>query len=100
MFNFGKFSYCYFQMSYMVAPPLQLPPVGDAALYKRTTKTAHGFNLYRKFTDVVFFDRIQRQEGEDQKEFREQLERLGKGQPVHRGGLEQVEGPKPGLTAL
>ena len=60
--------------------PLQLPPVGDAALYKRTTTTAHGFNLYRKFTDVVFFDRIQRQEGEDQKEFREQLERLGKGQ--------------------
>ena len=64
----------------MYGSPLQLPPVGDAALYKRTTTTAHGFNLYRKFTDVVFFDRIQRQEGEDQREFREQLERLGKGQ--------------------
>ena len=60
--------------------PLQLPPVGDTALYKRSTTTAHGFNLYRKFTDVIFFDRIQRQEGDDQKQFREQLERLGKGQ--------------------
>ena len=57
-----------------------MPPVGDAALYKRTMTTAHGFNLYRKFTDVIFFDRIQRQEGDDQREFRGQLERLGKGQ--------------------
>ena len=59
---------------------MQLPPVGDTALYKRSTNTAHGYNLYRRFTDVIFFDRIQRQEGDDQKEFREQLERLGKGQ--------------------
>ena len=58
----------------------QLPPVGDTALYKRTCSTAHGFNLYQKFKDVIFFDKIQRQEGDDQKEFRGQLERLGKGQ--------------------
>ena len=57
----------------------QLPPVCDTAIYKRSAVTTHGFNLYRAFKDVIFFDRIQRQEGDDQKEFREQLERLAKG---------------------
>ena len=59
----------------------QLPPVGDFALYHNSGgKWVAGFNLYRHFKDVIFFNKIQRQTGDDQKQFRDQLERLGNGE--------------------
>ena len=57
----------------------QLPPIGDTPLYNRSATSAAGFNLYREFKDTLFFDQIQRQEGEENREFREQLGRLAEG---------------------
>ena len=60
----------------------QLPPVGDSAIYNKKSggKWIAGYNLYQHFTNVVTFSKIQRQDGNLQKEFRAQLERLGDGQ--------------------
>ena len=43
----------------------QLAPIGDKSLYSRSATSAAGFNLYREFKDTIFFNRIQRQEGEE-----------------------------------
>lgn len=57
----------------------QLPPVGDSSLYNVTSKKAMGYNLYRHFEDTIIFDVIQRQQGDDQQLFREELQHLGDG---------------------
>ena len=57
----------------------QLPPVGDASLYDADGKCAAGYNLYSTFTDVVTFSKVERQSGDLQKNFREELGRLAEG---------------------
>ena len=57
----------------------QLPPVGDSSLFDNKSKCPAGFNLYSEFKDVITFSKIERQTGESQKQFREELERLGAG---------------------
>ncbi|KAL8605082.1 hypothetical protein ACOMHN_018883 [Nucella lapillus] len=61
----------------------QLPPVFDSPLYhnpcgskSRTKAGAAGYNVYRLFKDVIFFNQIERQAGEDQSLFRNELCRL------------------------
>ena len=46
----------------------QLPPVADTALFNKKTegKKQDGYNLYRLFTKSIIFDKIQRQDGDDQ----------------------------------
>ena len=58
----------------------QLPPVCDSSLYAKNTKNPSGRNLYELFSDTIILDKIQRQEGDDQKLFREELKRLGDGE--------------------
>ena len=58
----------------------QLPPVCDSSLYNDKAKKPMGYNLYQLFKDTIIFDQIQRQEGEEQKPFREELKRLGDGE--------------------
>ena len=59
----------------------QLPPVFDKALFHNSGgKWVIGHNLYRCFKNTVIFTKVQRQEGEGQKDFRAQLERLGNGE--------------------
>ena len=59
----------------------QLPPVFDKALFHNSGgKWVIGYNLYRCFKNTVIFTKVQRQEGEGQKDFRAQLERLGNGE--------------------
>ena len=59
----------------------QLPPVFDSALFHNAGgKWVVGYNLYRSFKNTVIFTKVQRQEGEGQKDFRAQLERLGNGE--------------------
>ena len=75
----------------------QLPPVADAALFVERSITARGkktrtggsrsaapdnsgYNLYRHFDKSIIFDHVQRQEGESQRQFREELGRLGRGE--------------------
>jgi DNA replication protein DnaC len=57
----------------------QLPPVGDASLFSKETKKPRGFNLYQLFQDVIIFDVVQRQSGDEQALFREELQSLGDG---------------------
>ncbi|KAL8588676.1 hypothetical protein ACOMHN_046448 [Nucella lapillus] len=64
----------------------QLPPVFDSPLYhnpcgskSRTKAGAAGYNVYRLFKDVIFFNQIERQAGEDQSLFRNELCRLSEG---------------------
>ena len=57
----------------------QLPPVGDSSLFDAKSKCPAGFNLYYEFKDVITFSKIERQTGESQEKFREELERLGEG---------------------
>ena len=59
----------------------QLPPVGDSAIHHNSGGDwVAGYNLYRHFTNCIIFKKVQRQQGEDQKQFREELERLGNGE--------------------
>jgi ATP-dependent DNA helicase PIF1 len=58
----------------------QLPPVCDSSLYRGETKYPPGYNLYHQFKEVIIFDKIQRLEGNDQKEFRQDLDWLGRGE--------------------
>ena len=65
----------------------QLPPVGDTPLYRQdvnTTGGAAGFNLYRHFKKTIFFDVVQRQAGDGQQPFRDELKRLGNGEFTER----------------
>ena len=81
----------------------QLPPVKDTPLYQdpselhgKTAKArkkelekksldkglpfkAQAYQFYRKFDKSVIFTKVQRQDGDDQAEFREELKRLGEG---------------------
>ena len=57
----------------------QLPPDCDYPLYNDKAKRPLGHNLYQLFEDTIIFSQIQRQEGDEQKSFREELERLGDG---------------------
>ena len=57
----------------------QLPPVGDSSLFDAKGKCSAGYNLYSTFTDVVTFSKIERQTGESQQDFREELGRLAEG---------------------
>ncbi|KAL8566185.1 hypothetical protein ACOMHN_034761 [Nucella lapillus] len=64
----------------------QLPPVFDSPLYhnpcgskSRTKAGAAEYNVYRLFKDVIFFNQIERQAGEDQSLFRNELCRLSEG---------------------
>jgi hypothetical protein len=81
----------------------QLPPVLDMPLYqdpsaltgktvaarakelqKKSESQLHqyktqGYQLYMKFDKAVIFEKIQRQDGDDQAQFREELHRLGEG---------------------
>ena len=62
----------------------QLPPVGDSAMYNNSGGDwIAGYNLYRHFKRCIIFKKVQRQEGDDQKQFREELERLGNGEFTH-----------------
>jgi hypothetical protein len=58
----------------------QLPPVCDSSLYNGKVKNPVGHNLYQLFIDTIIFAKVQRQEGDEEKPFREELERLGNGQ--------------------
>ena len=57
----------------------QLPPVLDTALYRKDTKKKHGFHLFRLFTKVIKFKKVQRQDGDAQASFRQELCGLGDG---------------------
>ncbi|XP_070182372.1 uncharacterized protein [Littorina saxatilis] len=66
----------------------QLPPVMDSPLYHNPScgkqnsmqsVKAGGHNLYLLFRDVVFFQQIERQAGDDQAMFRDELCRLSEG---------------------
>ena len=57
----------------------QLPPVGDSPLFDSKSKCPAGFNIYCEFKDVITFNKVERQTGDSQKQFREELERLGAG---------------------
>jgi ATP-dependent DNA helicase PIF1 len=57
----------------------QLPPVADSSLYNSRVKNPAGYNLYQLFTDTIIFEKVQRQDGDEQKPFREELQRLGDG---------------------
>ena len=64
----------------------QLPPVGDRPLYAKSDTTSKlnncqemGAMLYDLFTDVIIFNEIMRQQGDEEKEFRDVLERLSGG---------------------
>ena len=57
----------------------QLPPVGDSSLFDAKGKCAAGYNLYSSFKDVVTFSKIERQTGDSQQDFRDELGRLAEG---------------------
>ena len=57
----------------------QLPPVGDSSLFEAKGKCAAGYNLYSTFSDVVTFSKIERQTGDSQQDFREELGCLAEG---------------------
>jgi len=58
----------------------QLPPVCDASLFNSTgAKDPKGCNLYQLFEEVVFFEQVQRQQGDDQATFRQDLKDLDDG---------------------
>ena len=59
----------------------QLPPVLDSALHTdKIGKWRAGHNLYRHFEDTIKFTKVERQLGDAQKEFRDELERLSNGE--------------------
>ena len=59
----------------------QLPPVADSAIHHNSGGDwTAGYNLYQHFKRCILFKKVQRQEGDDQKKFREELERLGNGE--------------------
>ena len=58
----------------------QLPPVCDSSLFNCEAKNPRGFNLYQLFEEVVCFEVVQRQQGDDQALFRKELQSLGDGQ--------------------
>ena len=58
----------------------QLPPVGDSSLYDSESKNPRGYNLYQLFQKVIFFEVVQRQTGNEQEQFRTDLQSLGEGQ--------------------
>ena len=58
----------------------QLPPVGDSSLFDKDSKKPRGYNLYQLFNDVILFDTVQRQIGNDQELFRRELQSLGDGE--------------------
>ena len=62
----------------------QLPPVGDSPLFTSNPRLSHfqctGKLLFKEFDRTIIFDEIMRQEGEDQKEFRQILDRLANGE--------------------
>ena len=62
----------------------QLPPVGDKPMFTRDTKSlsrcqSFGKMLFVYFDKTIIFDEIMRQQGDDQKTFREVLDRLADG---------------------
>ena len=67
----------------------QLPPVFDKPLYQnpagkksgvsKTKEASAGHNLYQLFKHVIIFDRVERQAGDDQALFRDELSRLSNG---------------------
>jgi ATP-dependent DNA helicase PIF1 len=57
----------------------QLPPVGDSALFNSKVKNPMGYNLYQLFVKTVILEKVQRQDGDEEKPFREELQRLGDG---------------------
>ena len=57
----------------------QLPPVGDSPLYNGSAKNPRGYNLYQLFKEVVIFEQVQRQLGDHQALFRQELQSLGNG---------------------
>jgi hypothetical protein len=57
----------------------QFPLVCDAPLYSSLAKNPHGYNLYQLFDEVVRFEQVQRQLGDDQALFRQELQSLGGG---------------------
>jgi hypothetical protein len=58
----------------------QLPPVCDSSLFNGDAKNPRGFNLYQLFDEVVCFEVVQRQQGDDQALFRKELQSLGDGE--------------------
>ena len=61
----------------------QLPPVGDTPLFSCKGHLSHfqciGKALFKHFDKTIIFDEIMRQQGDDQKNFRQILERLANG---------------------
>ena len=62
----------------------QLPPVGDIPLFTRQkVKLSHyqlfGKMMFDRFKKTIIFDEIMRQQGDDQRSFREVLDRLANG---------------------
>ena len=62
----------------------QLPPVGDKPLFVTNTKDLSkfqctGISLFKMFNKTIIFNQIMRQQGDDQKQFREILDRLSNG---------------------
>ena len=64
----------------------QLPPVGDSPIYD-SSKKVEVYRLYTLLSNVVKFKKVMRQEGEEQQQFREDLEKLYLGKTT----LEQWE---------
>ena len=58
----------------------QLPPVGDRSLFDKDSTRPAGYNLYQLFNDAIIFDVVQRQTGNDQEQFRRDLQSLGDGE--------------------
>ena len=54
----------------------QLPSIGDSCLYDPHGKHIEAFRLYSLFKDTVIFTKIMRQQGEEEKAFKEEMERL------------------------
>ena len=57
----------------------QLSSVGDSQLYSEEGKERDGLNLYRLFNLCISFEKIERQAGDEEALFREELNRLGEG---------------------
>jgi hypothetical protein len=62
----------------------QLPPVTDLPLYADKAEKMHhyqvfGSNLFQLFEKTIIFNEIMRQQGDDQKQFRECLDKLSDG---------------------
>ena len=65
----------------------QLPPVCDKPLYtesKLDTNQGKAALMYKLFKNVIIFDQIMRQQGDEEKEFRDVLSRLVQGRFVEK----------------